>query len=122
MIEDENIEYVAIDLPRPISTNSLWRPTPRGMCKTQAYKDWLTEAGLRLNTQRPGKVEGPYSLIIQVSHAWRGDLDNAAKATSDLLQAHGVISNDRMAQCLVMVRANVPGMRVIITPNDGSAE
>ena len=113
------VGYVALDLPRPISTNALWRPRPGGMCKTQAYKNWLTEAGLVLNTQRVGKVEGPYAITISVSRQWKGDLDNAVKATSDLLQAHGVIDNDKLAQMVTIKRADIPGVTVLVCSTSG---
>jgi crossover junction endodeoxyribonuclease RusA len=122
MTERRAVQMVAIDLPRPISTNALWRPRPGGMCKTVAYKDWLTEAGLVLNTQRPGRIEGAYTMTIRVSKAWRGDLDNAAKATSDLLQAHQVIENDRLAQRVVIERADVPGVSICVSAIDGDGE
>lgn len=118
-MERKSVGYVALDLPRPISTNALWRPRPGGMCKTQQYKNWLTEAGLVLNTQKPGKVEGPYCLTIRVAKAWKGDLDNAAKATSDLLQAHGVVVDDRLAQRVIIERSDVPGVSVLVCSTSG---
>lgn len=115
MIERKPVEYVALDLPRPISANDLWRPlVGGGLIKTKQYKAWLKEAGLVLMTQRPGMVEGPYCITIRVTRSWKGDLDNAAKATSDLLQAHGVISNDRLAQRVIIERSDVPGVSVLI--------
>ena len=113
-MERKSVEYVALDLPSPISTNALWRPRPGGMCKTVAYKDWLTEAGLVLNTQKPGRVEGPFCITIRVARNWRGDLDNALKGTLDLLQSHGVIANDKLAQRIIAERSDVPGVSVLV--------
>jgi len=113
-MERKPSQYVALDLPRPISTNALWRPRPGGMCKTVAYKDWLTEAGLVLNSQRPGHVAGPYCITIRVARGWRGDLDNAVKAVSDLLQVHSVIENDKLAQRVIIERSDVPGVSVLV--------
>jgi Holliday junction resolvase RusA-like endonuclease len=118
-MERKAVNYVALDLPRPISTNALWRPRPGGMCKTTAYKNWLTEAGLVLNTQRCGRVEGPYCLTIRVTKLWKGDLDNAAKATSDLLQAHNIIDNDRLAQRVIIERSDVSGVSVLVCSTSG---
>jgi crossover junction endodeoxyribonuclease RusA len=119
MTERKSVGYVALDLPRPISTNALWRPRPGGMCKTQAYKNWLVEAGLVLNTQKPGKVEGPYCLTIRLNKDSKLDLDNCSKSVSDLLQAHGVISNDRLAQQIIIKRADVPGVSVLVCSTSG---
>lgn len=121
MTERKSVGYVALDLPRPISTNVLWRPRPGGMCKSQAYKDWLTEAGLVLNTQRPGKVEGPYALTIRVTKAWKGDCDNCCKAVGDLLQTHGVIENDRLCQRVLIERSDVPGVSVLVCSTTAGA-
>lgn len=101
------MEFISLTLPAPISTNALWRPTLRmrtngkrapSISKTAKYEAWIKEAGWTLQAQRPGKINGPYALTIKVSRSFLGDLDNASKATSDLLQRHGVIENDRLAQ------------------------
>ena len=99
--------YAAFTLPAPISTNALWRPTLRkrkdgstfpSKADSGAYKAWIVEAGYHINLQKPAKIMGPYALTIQVSRACRCDLDNAAKCASDILQRHGLIENDRLAQ------------------------
>jgi Holliday junction resolvase RusA-like endonuclease len=110
------VECVALDLPKPISVNSLWRTTKVGGVYLSAkYKAWRTEVGLLINANRVGGVPGPYALTVNVSAKWRGDLDNALKALSDALQEHGVISNDRLAQSITIRRsASVSGMSVLI--------
>lgn len=120
MTERKSVGYVALDLPRPISTNALWRPRPGGICKTQAYRNWITEAGLVLNTQNPGRVDGPFAVTIRVTKSWRGDLDNCIKSCLDLLQAHGVISNDKHAEMLTVKRADVPGVSVLVCSTVGA--
>jgi Holliday junction resolvase RusA-like endonuclease len=66
--------------------------------KTAAYAAWITEAGMKLNRQNPGCVKGPYALTLILQDGLRLDLDNAIKATSDLLQTHGVIENDKLCR------------------------
>lgn len=107
------MSFVAFTLPAPLSTNDLWRPIIRnvrtkgvvcgwktlpGMIRTGEYEAWITEAGYALNRQKPTPIPGPYAITIQVSRAWKGDLGNAEKAVSDLLQKHDVIKNDRLAE------------------------
>lgn len=122
MLGRPSVQYVALDLPAPISTNRIWRPGKRAssatMVKSKEYLIWQSEAGFKLNTQRPGIVEGPYSITIKVTNSWRGDLDNAAKAASDLLQAHGVVENDRLAQRVIIERADVEGMKIMIVSTE----
>ena len=118
MLGRESVQFVAVDLPKPISTNNLWKPVKRGkhayMIASKEYLDWQSLAGLTLNTQRPGLVEGPYALTITVSSKWRGDLDNCIKAASDVLQSQGVITNDKHAQEITIRRGDCEGMKVLV--------
>ena len=118
MLGRESVQFVAVDLPKPISTNNLWKPVKRGkhayMIASKEYLDWQALAGLTLNTQRPGLVEGPYALTITVSSKWRGDLDNCIKAASDVLQSQGVIENDKHAQEITIRRGDCEGMKVLV--------
>lgn len=109
------VQCVMLELPAPISTNQLWSTrSGGGLYSSKRYRAWLYEAGAVLNSQRPGLVAGPYALTLKVSSAWGGDLDNAVKAVSDLLQHHGVIENDRLAQRILIERADVPGVSVLV--------
>lgn len=123
MTERPAAQYVALDLPAPISVNELWRPRKNapGFAKTDAYAKWLAAAGLMINAQRPGSIPGPYAMTLKVKRTWRGDLGNAEKAVSDLLQSCGVIKNDRYAQRIVAERADVDGMHVMIVATKEAA-
>lgn len=115
------VYYVALDLPRPISNNDLWRPNGRGGIRcTDVYKAWKEEAGYCINAMRLGAVKGPYALTLRVSEKWRGDLGNAEKAVSDLLQEHQIIENDRLCQRLLVERASVPGLSVLVASTSSS--
>jgi crossover junction endodeoxyribonuclease RusA len=118
------VECVALDLPKPISVNSLWRTTKVGGVYLSAkYKAWRTEVGLLINANRVGGVAGPYALTVNVSHKWRGDLDNALKALSDALQEHGVIENDRLCQSIHIRRSEgVAGMSVLVVSTKSKQE
>lgn len=111
------VTYVALSLPAPLSTNNLFlnvKGGGRSRIKSQRYRAWLTEAGLLLNLQRPGRVEGNYELRITVSSKCRLDIDNSVKCVSDLLQAHGVVTNDRMCRSLKVKFGDVDGTDVMV--------
>ncbi|MEG9529720.1 MAG: RusA family crossover junction endodeoxyribonuclease [Hyphomicrobiales bacterium] len=92
------VDSVTVLLPVPPSVNRIYRHTKeRGPVRSDAYKSWIDGAGWRLQAQRPGRVPGPYVLLLAVPRTSRMDIDNAAKAISDLLQKHGVVDNDRDA-------------------------
>jgi crossover junction endodeoxyribonuclease RusA len=95
-------DKVTLQLPLPISTNDLWRPVGKGMVLSREYRTWKTAAGQILQTQRPGRIDGRYDLVLVVSSAWHGDLSNALKGIEDLLQTHGVIENDKLARRIVL--------------------
>lgn len=112
------VECVALDLPKPISVNRLWGAKKGGgFYARDDYKAWKEEVGLQINAQRAGAVLGPYALTIWVSTKWRGDLGNAEKGVSDVLQENGVIQNDRLAQRILTewsADSEIIGMRVLV--------
>jgi len=118
------VECVALDLPKPISVNALWRTSKAGgMYLSPAYKAWKEEVGYLINAQRAGGVPGPYALTVNVSHKWRGDLDNCMKALSDALQYHHVIENDKLCQSINIRRSeSTPGMSVLIVSTKSKQE
>jgi Holliday junction resolvase RusA-like endonuclease len=83
-------------LPMPISTNAMYRNVPKvGRVKTTVYKQWIRQAGLELNLQRPEKFDGDVGVeIVFGPRNKRRDIDNCIKPVLDLLQKHGVIKND----------------------------
>lgn len=85
---------IMLVLPRPPSVNACFRNVlGKGRAKTGHYNAWLSEAGWELKRQRPRAVQGAYALDIFVGPG-RTDIDNYAKATSDLLVKHGVVEDD----------------------------
>ena len=125
MLERSACQSVIVSLPAPISVNAIWKPIIRGkhpaLVKTAEYLAWIAEAGYALNSQRLGCVEGPYDLTITVEAITRLDLGNIEKSVSDILQAHGVITNDRLAQKITIERGAVTGMRVVVASTKAEA-
>lgn len=70
--------------------------------KSKEYTAWLKAAMWEVAAQRPGKIEGPYTLAIAVQRNWRSkraaDIDNKIKPTSDLLVKAGVVEDDSLAE------------------------
>jgi len=97
------MDEVTILLPIPPSANALHDHAPGRPVRSGAYTAWIRDAGWRLLEQRPGRVPGAYILLLAVPETeTKADLDNLSKATSDLLQKHGVIDNDRKARRVVL--------------------
>ena len=118
MAERPPVQSVSLNLPRPISVNALWRAVMKGkhptIIKSAQYRTWLEEAGYMLNAQRPGCVLGPYALTIKLAAGSKLDLGNVEKSVSDLLQSHKVIENDRLAQKIMIERANIEDMYIMV--------
>ena len=88
---------IKISLPRPPSVNALYANVPgKGRVKSARYRTWLNAAGWEIKAQKPGKVKGDYRLWLycQRPDRRRRDLGNLEKPISDLLVAHGVVSDD----------------------------
>lgn len=106
---------ITLDLPAPPSVNRLWKigknkGTGKGrLYRSPEYTRWILEAGLVLLTQKPKLspkgISGPYSMILRLKPKNSGlaDADNYLKATSDLLQAHNIIENDRLCRKLLVL-------------------
>ena len=95
-------QFVVVELPSPISTNELFVAVGRSRVRSARYKKWWSDAETMMLEQKASGIDGPYALTIRVPVKWRGDLDNAAKAVSDFLQSQGVITDDRLAQRIVI--------------------
>jgi Holliday junction resolvase RusA-like endonuclease len=99
-------EVVMLKFPTLISVNALWRPIILkngkrhypSMAATPAYKTWKKEAAHIITISKCGRIDGAYSMRIQVPASMKFDLGNTEKALSDALQAAGVISNDKLCQ------------------------
>lgn len=92
----------------PPSTNGLRKSFVRGgkvvSVKTDQYAAWREAALWEIAAQKPGKVEGPYSLAIAAQRHWRSkrarDIDNIIKPISDALVKAGVVEDDSLAEAV----------------------
>jgi Holliday junction resolvase RusA-like endonuclease len=93
-------------LPTPPSVNAMYKNARRGRVKTDAYKDWITEAGYCYNTQkkRGPDIEGPYRVEIHLPKNVRGDIDNRQKAVLDFLVMVGATPDDKHCQSVMATR------------------
>lgn len=87
-----------------------------GRVKTSKYKAWREEAGWMLRAARPKGVHGRVRVELTVSNEYGGDLDNCIKAVLDVLQAVGIVVNDRQVKVLFAQYGAVAGMRVAVEP------
>jgi crossover junction endodeoxyribonuclease RusA len=111
---------VRILLPVPVSVNAIYSPRKGGGLRlSDAYSAWIRDAGWRLIEQRPGRVAGRYQITVWIPEESGADLDNLIKATSDLLQLHGIVRNDRLASRVVLEWHNRHSEAVVeVIPTD----
>ncbi len=106
--------YTCLLIPMPPSANHIWRSTGKGVYRSAQYIEWLTEAGYALKQQQVPSIAGHYKLKLSFGPR-RGDLGNREKAVSDLLEAHGIIENDGLADEIHLYwDANVVGCQIEI--------
>lgn len=104
---------ITLDLPLPPSVNRLWKigknrkSGKRQMYRSPEYERWLVAAGWEVQRQKPGlpvkTIHGLYSLSVRLRLGVGSDLDNRIKAISDLLQAQGIIENDKLCRKLEVI-------------------
>ena len=99
---------ITISIPAPPSVNRMWRSHWGRVHRSPVYLGWIKQAGLHIISQRPQlllrAIPGPYSLIVRLRPRQpAADLDNFLKAIPDLLQAHGLIENDRLCRKILML-------------------
>ena len=109
------VESVTLFLPLPPTTNNLYANSENGgRFKTEAYDQWLADAGWRVQQQRPGRIAGAYALDLEIprpSSKRAMDLSNRIKATEDLLCKQRVIADDSLCERLT-VTWGAPGSDV----------
>ena len=89
---------LALELPKPISTNSLFKNKARGRARTERYNTWLWHAKAALQKQKPiAKPNGPVRILFAVGEkGLRKDMDgdNCLKCLLDALVENGVLTDD----------------------------
>ena len=89
-----------VTLPFPISVNAMFADGVSRRVKSQRYCDWIMEAGLQMNRQRPKPIDGPVTLLIELQEIQDGrkrDCTNFVKGPEDLLVSHQLINGDHSA-------------------------
>ncbi len=89
---------ISIDLPKPISTNRLFKNKARGRACTEAYNTWKWHALAAIQGQKPiAKPNGPVRLLFAVGEVGlRSDMDgdNCLKCLIDALVDAQIIPDD----------------------------
>ena len=84
----------------PPSANIIWRTTKTGRTYLNPdYKAWLKAEGLLLKSQLRGQRKFDEPVCVQMDLRQprsNADLDNRLKPISDLLEAVGAVSNDKI--------------------------
>jgi Holliday junction resolvase RusA-like endonuclease len=102
-------DAVAFVVPVPPSLNSCFvNAAGKGRVRSAEYKAWMDAAGFLLASQRPGRVDGPYQVIIRLPKEMRGDIDNRGKPLIDLMVKHKITPDDRHLHKLTIERT--PGI------------
>lgn len=91
-------------VPVPPSTNHLFANIPgKGRVKSAEYKQWISTAGWLAKTATVGRPAlKRCAVTYRVPENGRRDLDNYAKPLGDMLQAVGVIENDKHIRKIVI--------------------
>lgn len=87
---------IDMQLPYPVSTNSIWSRTKTGMRKSPKYTAWLIEAGQIAKHHRAHAIVGKYKLHLAAVRPdnRKRDIDNLIKGVSDLLVSCGLVRDD----------------------------
>ena len=117
--ERAGAESVTLALPLPPSASAEGRRH-----KSETHAGWLSEARWRLQAQRPGRVLGPYRMLVEVARRKdrrRVDIGIYEKTLSDLLVAHHIVQDDSLAQEITLRWAAIEGVRVTVARWPGTS-
>ncbi len=78
----------------PSLNNAFVNKQGGGRFASRQYAAWKQEAGWKLRDIKPQPVKGRYALHTRLPVKMRGDIDNRAKALSDLLVSVGITPDD----------------------------
>lgn len=115
--------FIKIDITdMPPSTNGLRKSFIKDgkvmSAKTDQYTSWRNAAIWEIAAQRPGKIDGPYSLSIAAQRNWRSkrarDIDNILKPISDALVKAGVVTDDSLAESVSARWADDLGGKAVV--------
>lgn len=108
-----------INLPLPPTSNTMWRRVGNRTLLSKKYRQWKEEAAWALNASNPNPRRWFKPVMVDITcrrPSLNCDIDNRIKPILDLLEATGLVSNDRL---VVEVRArwgDVEGAVVTVSP------
>jgi Holliday junction resolvase RusA-like endonuclease len=108
---------LVINLPKPPSVNGLFPSNGKHRFRSAEYTAWIKEAGYALNLQKPPRMPGKVSILIEIEEsAALADCANYEKATVDLLVSHKIIQGDdrRYVRSNTQAWADVAGIKITI--------
>lgn len=89
---------IKINLPKPISTNRLYKNKRAGRACTEEYNTWKWHAKAMIQDQKPiQKPNGPVRVLYAVGEVGlRKDMDwdNCVKCLQDALVDNGILADD----------------------------
>lgn len=90
------MRYVELDIPRPISTNRLYRSNNGKRHKTREYREFISKGCNMLANSSLSSVTGFVYVDVYVPkfNNIRSDIDNTLKSSLDLLVTSGIIGDD----------------------------
>lgn len=103
---------VVLHVPTPPSTNTLFVNVNGSVgghsrAKGKKYRAWSVEAAWLIRIKSPPRFESPVRVLIEVDLPRQRDIDNAIKATLDVLKTAGVLADDNLVDDLRIVRRGV---------------
>lgn len=108
-------------IPTPPSVNAM-RATVKGrQVLTREWRKWKVEAASWIH-DAPRMGTGPFRITIELPVKLRGDIDNRAKAPLDLLQAQGVIDDDKHVADLRIYRGETEHTTLTVETIDATGE
>ena len=98
---------LTLPVPPPSLNNIYINVRGRGRVKSSAYRRWRDSTVFVLRAQHLPIFDARVAVEIVLPRAIRGDADNRAKACLDVLQAAGIVTNDRLCDPVHIGRGDV---------------
>lgn len=105
-------------LPTPPSVNALYRITGRRMYRSKKYMEFISDCEQALAGKDRPAIDFPFNIEIVVGRPSkrRMDIDNRAKSVMDVLQHLDIITDDCLANRVMMMWSNdIEGCKITIS-------
>lgn len=109
-------EVIKIHLPFPPSVNSLYPGNGKKRWKSKKYGEWIRLANDMLAGQKLEYFQDPVQVLYRIGRPDKRnrDLENYAKALSDLLVSTTILKDDSLIHRLVMEWEDIDGVDIEI--------